>query len=91
MVVAGLGLAVAVAVAVGLDAAAGQRGQDALPAGNDHLGWQAGDGRPLPGGADDRAAGGGEGDLAGVHGLAGAASPAGRDGDRRCGTGGGGG
>ena len=67
----GLGLAVAVPVAVDLDAAAGQAGQDAVPARGER-GGQAGGGRAGPDGGDDRAPGGGERDLPGVHGLAGA-------------------
>jgi hypothetical protein len=84
----GLGLAVAVPVPVDLDAAPGQASQDGVPVGRGEGGGQAGGRGAGPGGGDDGPAGSGERDLTGVHWLAGAASPAGRDGDRRSGAGG---
>jgi hypothetical protein len=74
----GLGRAVAVAVAVDVDAAAGQAGQGTVAVRGDRGSGQAGGGRPGPGGGDDGAARGGERDLAGVDGLAGALALAGR-------------
>src|SRR5579859_681177 len=53
----GLGLAVAVPVPVHGDPAPGQGIQDAGPVRGGQAGWQAGGGRPGPGGGDDGAAG----------------------------------
>ena len=83
----GLGFPVTVPVAVGVDATAGQAGQDGVPVRFGQLGGQAGGGRAGPGGGDDRAAGGGERYLAGMHRLAGPLTLAGRDRDRRGGAG----
>jgi len=57
---AGLGLAVTVPVPAGLDAAAGQAGQDGVPVRLGECGGQAGGGRAGPDGSDDGPPGGGE-------------------------------